>query len=102
LKNGDLAATYYPGNLRRSIKTIVFRNNNTDVFVGPKVRKGQARGDFKGNRVDAYYAHMVEKGTSKQPPQFFMRKSFDSTKNVMKAAIITYLKGKYRSAVRGT
>ena len=67
---GKKVATYHPGNLRRSIRALTFRRSGA-VFVGPRLNK--STGDFKGNRVDGYYAHMVEFGTIYQRPQPFMR-----------------------------
>ncbi len=78
--SGQIAATYYPGNLRRSIKTMSFRRSKSAVFVGPKVKKGSAAtGVFKGNKVDGYYAAMVERGTINQPAQNYMRNAAQAT-----------------------
>lgn len=70
--NGEIVATYHPGNLRRSIRALIFSKSDA-VFVGPKIDKSGSGGVFKGARTDGYYAHMVEFGTAYQRPQPFMR-----------------------------
>jgi len=65
-------AIYYPGNLRRSIQLLDHLNkankkrtwNLRRVYFGVKLHKGKSDGIFRGDRVDAYYAHMIENGTS--------------------------------------
>ncbi len=71
-KNGKKVATYYPGNLRRSIQILPLRRTANAVLIGPKLGKG-ASGEFRGRKVDGYYAHFVEYGTETQTPQPFMR-----------------------------
>ena len=61
--SGNIVATYQPGNLKRSFKTLKFRRSEA-VFVGPKVG---------GNAADGYYAHMVEFGTIHQRAQNFVQ-----------------------------
>lgn len=79
--------TYYPGNLRLALKTLEFRKS-PDVFVGPKVTRKRKAGDEYGKsrtKVDAFYAAMVEFGTSKMPSRPYMRPAYESTKGeVMK------------------
>lgn len=70
--NNGKRIVYYPGNLRRSIRVLALRRTPA-VFIGPKVDKSGAGTEYKGNKVDAYYAHMVEFGTEKQRPQPYMR-----------------------------
>lgn len=72
---GQIAATYYPGNLKRSIKTLAFRRSAA-VFVGPKMQFGDsAKGEFRGNKTDGYYAHLLEfeYGLPGNLPQPFIR-----------------------------
>ena len=76
-KNGKIVATYFPGNLRRSIKVLPLRRT-TNVFVGPHAKGGA--GNFKGRRVDGYYAHFVEKGTVFQKGIHYMGNAYQSTK----------------------
>jgi HK97 gp10 family phage protein len=55
--------TYRPGNLRKSMRRLNFRRSNA-AFVGAKL----------GDKLpDGYYAHMVERGTTTQSAQYFMR-----------------------------
>lgn len=71
---GRIVATYTPGNLKRSIKTLIFRKSAA-VFVGPKVDKRGSGGTFSGARTDGYYAHWVEFGApeAKIKPSPFVR-----------------------------
>lgn len=66
-KAGGQRTEYTPGNLKRSIKTLVFRNSQA-VFVGPAVGKRATKGD-------GWYAHFVEYGipSKKYPPNPFFR-----------------------------
>jgi len=80
---GKIVAIYLPGNLRRSIKVLPLRRTEA-VFVGPKLAKGSSsKGFFASNsRVDGWYAHFMEYGTSRQKGggKHFMRRGFDSSK----------------------
>tara|TARA_R100000951_G_scaffold74686_2_gene62952 strand:- start:2556 stop:3098 length:543 start_codon:yes stop_codon:yes gene_type:complete len=66
-------AVYYPGNLRRSIKILKHLNKSNRamtwkfrrVYFGVNLHKGKSDGNFKGDRTDAYYAHMIEYGTAR-------------------------------------
>lgn len=71
---GKIVATYMPGNLRRSFKTLVFRKSAA-VFVGPVLDKRGGGGTFSGARTDGYYAHWVEYGAPEAgiAPQPFVR-----------------------------
>ncbi len=71
---GKKVATYYPGNLARSFQVLIF-NQSPAVFVGPKVNKTGPHGDFKGSRVDGYYAHWIEFGAPGAgiPPRPFVK-----------------------------
>lgn len=61
--SGRPIATYAPGNLRKSMQRLNFRRSSA-AFVGPQLRK---------ETPDGYYAHMVERGTTTQRAQYFMR-----------------------------
>lgn len=76
---GRIIATYMPGNLKRSFKTLVFRKSAA-VFVGPKLDKKGGGGTFTGNRVDGFYAHWMEYGAPEAgiPPQPFVRPAADA------------------------
>lgn len=77
--SGVVVATYYPGNLRKSIKMLTFRRSS-DIFVGPKLRKTDFKGDFglSATRVDGYYAHMVEFGDINSAAHPFMLPAYRS------------------------
>lgn len=78
--NGVKIATYYPGNLARSIKVLPFKRTS-DVFVGPqRAGRGQGSGTFKGGKVDAWYGHFLEFGTVRQRPIAYLRNAYESKK----------------------
>lgn len=66
-------AVYYPGNLKRAIKILDKLNKSQNkysykfrrIYFGVHLHKGKSDGNFKGNRTDAYYAHMIEYGTAR-------------------------------------
>lgn len=83
---GVKVAEYHPGNLERSIRILKFRRSEA-VFVGPKLTGG-SKGVFRGQRTDAYYAHMVEYGTEKMSAQPFVRPAVLATQDaVLRTAI---------------
>lgn len=62
--NGD-KVSFAPGNLARSIRVIrKFRNDPRSVYVGPRIVAKNASGTYAGSRVNAYYGHFVEYGTT--------------------------------------
>jgi len=83
---GEIVATYRPGNLRDSIKGIFFRRASNSVFIGPVLARKPTGvfgpeysfiyddGGFK-SRTDGYYATFVEFGVPEMgiSPQPFMR-----------------------------
>lgn len=87
------------GNLQRSIQVLKkWSGDVTGVYVGPKAVRRNARGKYAGDRVNAYYAAMVEFGTAahrigyggnKGPmvqgikPHPFMRPAYDATKEAV-------------------
>jgi antitoxin component YwqK of YwqJK toxin-antitoxin module len=84
---GKRVAEYQPGNLKRSIKIMTFRRSGF-LFVGPK-RSKNAEGNFTGNKVDGWYAHIVE---MRKP---FIRPAVDSSSStvlsILQKDIETYL-----------
>ena len=92
---GRLVATYYPGNLRRAFRTLVFRRSAA-VFVGPKLDKAGSGGDFKGNRTDGYYAHWVEFGAPAAglPPRPFVKPAADAAGPLVLRLATEFLKRK--------
>lgn len=85
---GRIVAVYYPGNLRKSIKTKTFRRSQ-DIFVGPKTARRSTSGKFGlGSRVDGYYAHWMEFGTEHYGGVGYMRRAVSSTKDQVSQIII--------------
>lgn len=84
--NGKIVATYYPGNLKKSIGIVKFKQKKGKItFVGPRLAKNQTGGDFKGNKTDGYYGHFIEYGTKAgQSAQPYMRPAYDETKDAVK------------------
>lgn len=101
-KGGEIEATYYPGNLRRSIQVLPLRKTKNAVLIGPKLAKstGGASGDFRGRRVDGYYAHFVEYGTVDQPPQPYMRPAVESAGDLALRISVKELKAEIEKAAR--
>ena len=77
---GNVVATYYPGNLGRSLQVMKFNRAKSKVFVGAKLAR-TARGNFNGRRVDGYYLHMVEEGTKHSQGTRFFHSSWQRSKN---------------------
>ena len=71
-RNGEVVATYYPGNLRRSFRSLTFRRSAA-IFIGPKLDKSGSGGVFRGRKSDAYYAHWVEYGRAGMAATPFVR-----------------------------
>ena len=58
---------------------LTFRRSS-DIFVGPRIRKNNFKGDFglSAVRVDGYYAHMVEFGDLYSRSSPFMMPAYRS------------------------
>ena len=58
--NGKLVATYYPGNLRKSMSVLRKLKKSPDLFVGPDYggRKGVTEYGGTGRPADGYYYAM--------------------------------------------
>lgn len=81
---GVRVATYTPGNLSRSMQKLALRRLKKAILVGPKMRRGKAKGKFNSERrVDGFYAHMVEKGTVRQKGQGFIKAAAAATKGTV-------------------
>ncbi len=86
---GNIVAVYYPGNLKKSIRALSFRKSGS-IFVGPKLQKRGAFGEFgKGNKVDGYYAAMMEFGTRNFGGVHYMRKGLATSKSQVERIIIS-------------
>ena len=74
--SGVVVATYFPGNLRFSFKSMNFRRSKSAIFVGAVMAKGEAHGMFNSSaKADGYYAHMIDGGTKKKAARPFMERS---------------------------
>lgn len=80
---GQVVATYQPGNLKKSFRTLKFRRSPA-VFVGPKVGTAKA---------DGYYAHWVEFGTENQRPKMFVQQAVAAVGSTV-LRLVTELLGK--------
>lgn len=87
--------TYYPGNLRRSIRVLPLRKTDA-LFIGPKLDKNPSGDDYKGNKVDGYYAHWVEFGAPEIgiPPRQFVRPAVELSGKATLQYAIDVMKGK--------
>lgn len=95
-KGGVKVATYYPGNLARSIRVLDFKKSS-DVFVGPKKSsKGEGTGVFKGGKVDGWYGHFLEFGSAKHRPIGFLRNAHENKKG----EVLKIIEGKVMQNVR--
>lgn len=93
-KDGKLIATYFPGNLKRSLAILGHLGKITgNVFAGPKRAKNGTTGRFSGRRVDGYYMGIVEK---KKP---FLRPAFNTKKGEAEEVIIRNMKKALEEAV---
>lgn len=91
--SGNIVATYRPGNLQRSFKTLTFRSSAA-VFIGPKLAKGNNKGTFAGAKTDGYYAHWVEFGAPGQniAPSPFVRPAVDAAGEITLKIAVELLK----------
>lgn len=98
---GKIVATYYPGNMRRAFRTLIFRRSAA-VFVGAKLDKSGSGGEFKGNRADAYYAHFIEFGAPAAglPPRPFVKPAVDAAGGLTLRLATEFLKRKIDQATR--
>lgn len=100
---GVVVAVYKPGNLKKAIKTMIFRRDKSAVYVGAKYGQTKALivGDRAGN-VDGFYAHFVEFGTIHSAPRPFMRPAFESTRSQVRSIVEEGALKKIREAKRQT
>jgi len=92
---GKVVATYKRGNLKRSIRKIALRRLVDAILIGPKVKKGRKRSpveEFGGNKVDGYYAHMVEGGTKHSAANPFLANAWKETGSTVLRNIESELK----------
>lgn len=98
---GKIHATYMPGNLIRSFRTLVFRKSAA-VYVGPKVDKQGSGGTFSGRRVDGYYAHWQEFGAPEAgiQPRPFVRPAVDAAGETTLRLATQFLKREIEKAAK--
>ena len=84
---GKIVATYASGNLQRAIRKLPLRKAGRTVVIGPKAQRRNHKGRFAGNRVDGYYAHMVEGGTKYASAKPFMEPAWRATRSQVIAGI---------------
>jgi len=98
--SGKVTASYYPGNLKRSIDIIDLKRT-TDVWIGAKRSKGvSAKGTFVGFKADGWYMHFLERGTRFQAPQPFLEKTFLAKKSQVSNVLIREYKKEIEKAAR--
>lgn len=97
---GKRVAAYHPGNLRRSIRLLNLKTQ-VAIIVGPKVEKGAASGVYRGNRVDAYYAHWVEFGAPAigLPPRPFVKPAITAAGGTALRLAVEMMKRKIEQAL---
>ncbi len=102
--SGQKVATYMPGNLKRSFQILPFRRSPA-VWVGAKLSKrGTGGGVFAGNRVDGFYAAMVEFGTKHAAARPYVRPTLaavgPATLEIAKAKLAQKIQSYIRSKSR--
>ena len=71
---GTVVASYSPGNLKGSMQVLKLNRSKTKTYVGARLAKGKASGNFgPAGRSDGYYAHMVDGGTKNSDAQNYYR-----------------------------
>ena len=85
---GAVVATYFRGNLRRSIRAIgSLKRLKSGVLFRPDASRTKT-GDFKGRKVDGWYAPFVEFGTKYQAAQPFLAPAWEASRARVLAQII--------------
>lgn len=84
---GNIVAVYHPGNLAASIGALVFRRSG-DLFVGPRLQKRGAFGEFGKGKVDGYYAAFLEFGTKHISGVHYMRRAVPTATPAVQKIII--------------
>lgn len=91
---GSIAASYYPGNIKRSIQKLTHISSPLNLVIGLKRFKGRSpSGKFAGKRVDPFYALMVHDGTENQAANPFMERAVTLAKPQIKLILLKGSKG---------
>lgn len=84
-KNGNKVATYYPGNLIRSLQWLPHLAKkhknaaNVGIWIGALVpKRSEAKGEFTGDKVDGWYAHIMENGNHLTSPKRYWQTAIDT------------------------
>jgi len=97
-RSSEPVATYYPGNLKRSIRPMFFRNSKSAIFVGARFAPRDSSGIFKGNRVDGYYWRFVEDNPGTNP---FFRNAANSLSGAIYDRMISLSRQSINKAIDG-
>jgi HK97 gp10 family phage protein len=110
---GQVVATYRPGNLKGSIKTMRFRRSNSAVFIGPILARSSTgtfgpTSTYEGGimpsnaRSDGYYARFVEFGAPAigVSPNPFMKPAADQAGTASLRLAVNELKAAIEAAGR--
>lgn len=81
--NGNVVATYKPGNLRRSIQVLPLRRVKRAVVIGPRAR---------GGTPDGYYARFLEFGTVKMSKIPFVGPAVEASYGIAQKFTLELLK----------
>lgn len=99
--SGVVVATYMPGNLRFSIKTMRFKQSKSAVFVGALLQKGRGGGIHNSSaNTDGYYAHMIERGTKKTNERPFIAPAVSAVGGDVRDDMIKRLQNKIKRLKR--
>lgn len=84
---GKKVATYYPGNLSRSMRLMQFARAKSKVFVGARLSRNPT-GAFKGSRVDGWYMHFIENGTSQMSARRWWQPTAEAQRQTVEQKIV--------------
>lgn len=85
--HGKRVATYYSGNLRRSIGILKLKRSPY-TWVGHRKDQEGTGGEMRGGRVDGYYGHMVEWKFNKP----HIQPAWEATKQIVYSRIASEIK----------
>lgn len=80
------------GALRKSIKVLPFARRQDAVYVGPRVIKGKDNQPF--------YAYWIEYGKKGYEGAAYMRRAYESTKELVLGLVQTGLSERYKKEIR--
>ena len=87
--NKKIVATYYPGNLKRSIKVLDHMADRRNAYVGiERQPRAKGKGVFTGDNADGWYARFEEYGPKGKP---FMRPAIMETEGQIFKKLEAYI-----------